>query len=101
MFTSIFSAHIEENQGFDNPEDIIDIEGWTVWKQQQSEIYLIKHNLGLTDPKRQLHVVASPTEENTILTIINMESDQFIISTRGLNGESKNSAFMFTAIQSS
>ena len=58
--TKIYSANIEENQGFNNPVPVADIEGWTVWKQQQTEIYVIKHNLGLTNPERQLHIVATP-----------------------------------------
>ena len=101
MFTSLFSAHIEENQGFDNPVPISDIKGWTVWKQQQTEIYVIKHDLGLTDPKRQLHVVATPMEANTILVIESIENNQFTISTWLPSGGSKNSSFMFIAIQSS
>lgn len=101
MFASLYTAHISKNQGFDNPAPIADIEGWTVWKQQQTEIYVIQHNMGLTDPLRQLHVVATPMESNTVLVIESMESNQFTISTWLPNGGSKSSAFMFIAARSS
>ena len=97
MSTSLFSAKIEANQGFDNPAEIPEIEGWTVWKQHQTEIYVIKHNLGLANPERQLHIVATPMESNTIIIIESIEADQFTISTWHPNGGSKDSPFMFIA----
>lgn len=97
MFISIYSAKIEANQGQVSPEPIIDIEGWTVWKQDQLEIYKIIHNLGLTNPERQMHVVATPMDTDTILIISNMESNQFTVSTWKPGAVAKESAFMFIA----
>ena len=94
----IYSANIKKNQGFDNPEPIADIEGWSVWKQQQTEIYIIKHELGLDNPERQLHIVATPMESNTIIIVESIEADQFTVSTWHPNGVSKNSSFMFIAV---
>jgi len=97
---AIYSAKIEEGQGFSNPEPIADISGWSVWKQEQTEIYVIKHNLGLADPDRQLHIVATPMELDTILVVERVESNQFTISTwTAQNSSPKDSAFMFIAVQ--
>lgn len=97
--TTLFSAKIDSNQGFDNPTPIADLDGWTVWKQQQTEIYVIRHNLGLTNPGRQMHIVATPMDANTILVIESVERDQFTVSTWLPGPTSTDSAFMFIAVQ--
>lgn len=97
MNVSFFSAHIGANQGIDNPAAIPDVQGWTVWKQSQTEIYIIKHDLGLTDPERQLHIVATPMDTETIIVVSSIESDQFTISTWAPGSIPKASAFMFIA----
>ena len=96
--SKIYSANIEENQGFDNPAPIVEIDGWTVWKHQQTEIYVITHNLGLANPERQLHIVATPMEKDTVLIIESIESNQFTVSTWNIHGASKDSSFMFIAV---
>lgn len=55
----IYSANIGRNQGFDAPESIDGLNDWTVDKEGQTEIYNIHHNLGLSNPDRQLHIVAT------------------------------------------
>jgi len=95
--TKIFSAKIEANQGRINPAQISEINGWTVWKMDQIELYIVKHNLGLTDPERQMHIVATPELPDTFLTITSVESNQFTVYTWGPNSALKDSAFMFIA----
>ena len=93
----IVSAKIESGDGFAAPVPIPDIEGWTVWKEHQTEIYKITHNLGLTDPERQMHVVATPMDFDTILVVQHIGSNDFIISAWGPGTTPKASAFMFIA----
>ena len=95
----VYSAVIEESQGFDNPEPIDGLEGWTVWKQSQTEIYLIKHNLGMTNPSHQLHLIAKPMNPDIILKIESNNSNQFVISTWLPGDMPAMTALMFCAIQ--
>jgi hypothetical protein len=92
-----FSAHVDGSQGFQNPEPLADIPGWTVWKKGQTEIYEITHNLGLVNPDRQMHIVATPMKPNIKLCVESVEKDHFTISTWG--NTSQSSSFMFIAIQ--
>lgn len=99
----IYSARIERDQGTTTPPDqtpepIRDITGWAVWKHYQLEIYEIQHNLGLSEPEKQMHVVASPMENNTIVTVEEIESNGFTISTWSTAATPKASAFMFIAV---
>lgn len=85
-FPKVYSARIEENQGFDAPEPIPEINGWSVFKQQNSETYIIQHNLGLSNPDRQLHIVAMPVGRpfgkfDRVLKLESNESNQFLITT--------------------
>ncbi len=114
--TMIFSATIAVNQGETHPDqgdndpaDIPEISGWKVLKPSGTiEFYKIIHNLGLTDPERQMHIVATPVAtpdiHNTILTIEHVGSNDFTISTGypmppGDNSlMEKQSAFMFIAV---
>ena len=94
----IYSAKINAQAGFDSPEPIPGLPGWTVWKQQQTEIYKIQHNLGLTSPETQLHIVATAMEINTILILQNITSNDFVISIWTPNNQApKQSDFMFMA----
>jgi len=93
----IFSARIPADAGFNTPQPIPGLPGWTVSKKQQTEIYVITHNLHLKDPAQQMHVVASPMDVNTVLIVQNVEHDSFTISTWTPNVAAKQSAFMFIA----
>ena len=112
---TIFSASIAAHQGETDPEqgendpaNIPEINGWKVLRQGNDEFYKIIHNLGLTDPERQMHIVAipvaTPDTHNTILTIEHVGSNDFTISTGfpmppGDNSlMAKQSAFMFIAV---
>ncbi|MCF6235986.1 MAG: hypothetical protein L3J70_06380 [Gammaproteobacteria bacterium] len=100
-----YSAYIDKHQGFNSPEPIPNIEGWTVWKMEQTEIYKITHNLELTNPEHQLHIIATPMNANTILIIDSVASNEFTISTwRSDSGRLDDrfttaSSFTFIAVQ--
>lgn len=94
----IFSANIAESEGFDTPAPIPSLPGWTVWKKGQTEIYVITHNLELSDPTRQMHIVATPKNYNAILSISSVDRNEFTVSTWNFNGATTQSAFMFIAI---
>ena len=94
----IFSANIAESEGFDTPAPIPSLPGWTVWKKGQTEIYVITHNLELSDPTRQMHIVATPKNYNAILSISSVDRNEFTVSTWNFNGATTRSAFMFIAI---
>lgn len=59
MTQLIFSGRVHAADGFDSPVPSQGPSGWTVYKEQQTEIYLITHNLGLTDPEGQLHITVT------------------------------------------
>lgn len=95
----IFSAKIDAGQGYSAPAEIVNITGWTVYKSEQTEIYTITHNLGLSNPAGQMHIVATPMDINTQLIVQSVESNSFTISTWTSNSlDAKQSAFMFIAI---
>lgn len=106
--TKIFSASIAVHQGDPDTVDIPEINGWKLSRPGMHEFYKITHNLGLTDPERQMHIVATPIAtpdiHNTILTIEHVGSNDFTISTGfpmppGDNSlMAKQSAFMFIAV---
>ena len=101
MHTStIFSAMIHAGAGFESPVPIEDIPGWTVDKQHQTGVYKIIHNLGLTNPLGQMHIVATPWRTNTFLTLTKVDSDYFVISStapNGGDGGDRETDFMFIA----
>jgi hypothetical protein len=94
----VYSARIERNQGYSTPEAIPEISGWTVWKQEQSEIFIIQHNLGLRNPDRQMHIVATPVSRHVELVVGPVESNQFTISSYVPGGGPALSTFMFIAV---
>jgi len=59
---AIYSGHITAQQGFSAPTSFDGPAGWTVFKQNQTEIYIVTHNLGLANPEHDLHIVATPKE---------------------------------------
>lgn len=97
----IYSAKIEAAAGLDSPTPIPSLPGWTVWKKSQTEVYCIQHNLALTSAATQLHVVATPMDENTIAIIANVQANEFIVTTwTPHNHAPKQSSFMFIATRS-
>ena len=94
---TIYSGYIGENDGFSSPAPVIGPSGWTVFKSNQTEIYEVTHNLGLSHPKKQLHVVVQ-TMKNNVIADIQVDENSFIISTwLSDSGGSTNSDLMFIA----
>jgi len=58
----LYSGHINADDGFSAPFHFNGPPGWTVYKSNQTEIYKVTHNLHLTNPHRQLHVVVTTKE---------------------------------------
>lgn len=94
---SLFSAKINGGDGFDSPAPIVDLPGWTVFKQQQTEIYVITHNLGLCDPDRDMHVVVTPMSPHCIAIVESLDENSFRVSTWRTNEAPMQSDFMFIA----
>ena len=94
---TIYSGYIGENVGFSAPAPVTGSSGWTVFKMNQTEIYEVTHNLGLTHPKEQLHVVVQPMKYKVIADI-QVDENSFTISTWWSDsGGSTNSDLMFIA----
>lgn len=97
----IYSAKIEQQQGLDDPSPLPDIPGWYVEKLSQTESYHIVHNMNLSDPDRQLHIVVTPQEHGTFALVSVNQSNSFTITTWGTGQDPtpKDSAFMFVAVR--
>jgi hypothetical protein len=94
----IYSAKVNAAEGFDSPAPLADIPGWTVFKQQQTEMYIITHNLNLPDPERDLHVVATSMNSAARVAIEYVKSDSFKISAWVDNMAPVQTDFMFVAV---
>lgn len=95
-----FSAVIDAGAGFSEPVPVAGLAGWTVYKQGQTEIYKITHNLGLTNPALQLHIVATPMTPDTVLSIGNLSANHFVVSAWGASEfVPKETDFMFVAVK--
>jgi hypothetical protein len=78
--TQVFEGHIEQNQGFDAPAPVAGLPGWTVNKQQQTEIFIVRHGLGLADPAR-LQITATADDARYQAIVERNEADEFMIRT--------------------
>lgn len=94
---SLFSAKIDGGEGFDSPAPVVDLPGWTVFKQQQTEIYVITHNLNLSDPNRDMHVVVTPMTPHCNAIVESLDENSFRVSTWTTNEAPMQSDFMFLA----
>ena len=95
---TVFIGCIGINDGFKSPEPIPGLPGWTVYKSEQTEIYEVIHNLGLTNPNEQLHVFIHTFNPDTH-SEIQSAGNSFTIST-WLNdsGGATGSDLTFTAV---
>jgi hypothetical protein len=64
-------------RGFENPEPIEGLPGWTVWKEAQTEVYIVTHNLGLTNPGSQVELVAIPVDPEVRLEVFDIGANSF------------------------
>ena len=93
--SEIYSAVIGENDGFDQPAPINGLPGWTVYKEAQTEIYKITHNLGAI-----MNVVATPMKNNTVLAVGAVTANSFIVSSWNASADApRHSTFTFVAIK--
>lgn len=76
----IFSGNIRAQQGFDGPTAFDGPPGWTVDKQQQTELYIVTHNLQLPNPDEGLHVVVT-TKTQFVIPIVSVGKNSFTVTT--------------------
>jgi hypothetical protein len=96
--SNVYSGHVNANDGFASPAAFDGPTGWTVFKAQQTEIYKITHNLHLTNPAKQLHVVVMPETINVGVTI-SQSADVFTVTTlRHTNSAAVATPFAFIAV---
>lgn len=95
---TLYSAKVNAGDGFDAPAPLADISGWTVSKMEQTEIYKITHNLGLAEPERDLHVVATSMSAEATVVVSSLDADSFTISAWGEQTTPAQTDFMFFAV---
>lgn len=98
MTQTIFSGRVNANDGFDSPAPVHGPSGWTVDKQQQTEIYTITHNLDLADPEDQLHVAVTAMGTDVVATVEEVAANTFRVSTWFDQQLPIASDFMFVAV---
>jgi len=76
----LYSGHINASDGFSAPVPFYGPPGWTVYKLQQTEIYRVIHNLHLTNPHKQLHVVVT-TADFDVVPAVGHFADWFVVTT--------------------
>jgi|GEM_PF-2544219 len=95
----IFSGHVAAGAGFTAPAPFDGPAGWTVFKNGQTEIYEIHHNLHLSNPAKQLHVVVTSMSALVLTTVQSLAADKFVISAlTSDSGAATETDLMFTAI---
>lgn len=85
MSGEMFSGFIEANQGFNSPVSFSGPQGWTVFKQMQTEVYVVTHNLGIRDPKVHFHVTVT-TDTPFIIPFVTVAENGFKVTTWQLWG---------------
>ncbi|BES69258.1 hypothetical protein RE428_02760 [Marinobacter nanhaiticus D15-8W] len=95
---TLYSAKVNAGDGFDSPAPLADISGWTVSKMGQTEIYKITHNLGLSDPERDLHVVATSMSAGVDVIVSSLDENSFTCSAWGAETTPTQTDFMFVAV---
>jgi hypothetical protein len=78
--SKVYSGYIGAQQGFSAPAPFAGPPGWTVFKQQQTEIYVVQHNLALVRPEAQLHVTVT-AHATFVLPVVSVSSNSFTVST--------------------
>lgn len=94
---TVVSAKIDAAQGADTPAPIADIPGWEVFKMEQTEVYEIRHNLGLSEPERDMHVTATSMTAGVAVVVSPLKENSFIVSAWGENQTPRQTDFMFIA----
>ena len=58
----VFSGYIKSGEGFNAPVPFDGPPGWTVFKQSQTGVIVVTHNLNLTNPWKQLHITIAQVD---------------------------------------
>lgn len=75
----IYSGYIFADQGRAAPVSFDGPAGWTVFKAQSTELYIVNHHLELAAGKR-LHIVATTTVPRVTISIDAMDAVHFTLS---------------------
>ncbi|SFM53630.1 hypothetical protein [Marinobacter zhejiangensis] len=94
---TLYSAAIQANEGFDSPVPVEGLPGWTVFKQQQTEIYVITHNLNLSNPGLEMQVVATSMSPQVRVVVQHVDPNSFTVSSWHDNSIPAQTDFMFIA----
>lgn len=95
--SAIYSARVEASDGFNAPAPLAGLPDWTVFKQQQTEIYLITHNLNLSDPELDMQVVATSMTPGVTVVVESIDANSFRVSSWTDQLAAAETAFMFIA----
>ena len=95
--SQVYSGYITENEGFNGPEPFAGPPAWTVDKMGQTEIFKIRHGLGLKKPSR-LRVVVTTVKSMTIANVESITADDFTISVWTLGSAPAMTGFHFVAV---
>jgi len=96
--SKVYSGHVKADDGFAAPAAFDGPPGWTVFKSNQTEIYKITHNLHLTNPSKQLHVVLT-METLDVQAQIGQSADSFTLTTlKGPGHVAAQTNFTFVAV---
>ncbi|MBW4935857.1 hypothetical protein [Marinobacter sp. F4206] len=95
--SAIYSAKVEAGDGFAAPAALAGLPGWTVFKQQQTEIYEITHNLNLNDPALDMQVVATSMTPGVSVVVESVDANSFRVSAWTSQLAAAETDFMFIA----
>ena len=98
MASVTYSGHIDANDGFSQPAPFAGPPGWTVYKMQQTEIFKVTHNLNLTNPKKQLHIVVTPCTSGILPAVTSHTANDFTITMLTAQNAAAQTDFSFVAI---
>ncbi|MBW0148956.1 hypothetical protein [Marinobacter arenosus] len=95
--SAIYSAKVGAGEGFSSPAPLAGLAGWTVFKQQQTEIYEITHNLNLSNPESDMQVVATSMTPGVSVVVEAVNANSFRVSAWTSQLAPAETDFMFIA----
>ena len=95
--SQIYSAKVEAGDGFSAPAPLAGLPGWTVFKQNQTEIYVITHNLNLSTPELDMQVVATSMTPGVSVVVESVDANSFRVSAWTNELAAAETDFMFIA----
>lgn len=94
-----YSGYLGANDGFNGAAPFDGPLGWTVNKEQQTEIFKIHHGLGLSKPHK-LRVVATTQKSMTVVNIESLTANDFVLSVWTTSGAPAMTDVSFVAVLS-